>query len=150
MRNYKPKLQHKEMIKYLEGEYSFLAPEYEVEFVYNGETYKSVKDAFTKTSKSADDILTMGKILVARFDWKDCAEDRNKLLSLKDPYIIYGNKEHHNFWGACSCFNCFDQNQNVYGRLLMEVRNYLHHEDILARLAKTDAHIHRTYNPIYF
>lgn len=150
MRNYKPKLKHKGIIDHLDGEYSFLAPEYKTKFIYNGETYTSVRSAFFKLSKSPDDILTMGKILVARFDWKECSEDRNKLLSLKDMYIIYGNKDHHNFWGQCNCFNCIDQNQNVYGRLLMEVRNYLHYEDNIARLGKTDAHIHRNYKPVYF
>lgn len=145
---YQPLFKYNKKITSFDGEYAYLSPDYPTEFTYKGETYHSIREAYNAAATSDKDIRTMGEIILRRFDWAANIEDRKKLASLEQAYITWNNKEHNNFWGNCCCFDCIDQNQNVYGRLLMEVRNWIISQDKLAR--RKGNSVLKKYEVLYF
>ena len=55
-------------------------------------------------------------------EWKYVQET---LLATENSQIIEFNKHHDNFWGDCTCINCYKIGQNWLGETLMLVRRRL-------------------------
>lgn len=105
-----------------------LEPYYTHKFQYFGSKWNSVREAYENLEETDFDtskkLNLMGKILYACFSQNpDAAEE---LISTKDMWIEKKVTTHDNFWHNCKCPNCFFENgDNYYGRLLMEVRERL-------------------------
>lgn len=50
-------------------------------------------------------------------------ELRKKLVATGEEELVYGNTEHDNFWGKCTCSECVDLvGENKLGKILMDFR----------------------------
>ena len=65
---YQPLFKYNKKITSFDGEYAYLSPDYPTEFTYKGETYHSIREAYTAAATSDKDIRTMGEIILRRFD----------------------------------------------------------------------------------
>ena len=70
-------------------------------------------------------VANMKKVLLARYSESKNGENRAKagLLSTKGLEIIQLNRTHENVWGACCCKECEGKGQNIYGKMLMDIRD---------------------------
>ena len=75
-------------------------------------------------------VANMRKVLLARY--AEPKEDsfrgnpaRDGLLSTKGLEIVQANHNHENVWGSCCCKDCDGKGQNLYGKMLMEIRDML-------------------------
>ena len=59
---------------------------------------------------------------VLRIRYAD-GKQRERLLSTKGLGIVQSNHHHENKWGACRCASCEGKGENIYGRLLMKIRD---------------------------
>ena len=109
-------------------EYEIFDENYNCEFIYFGDKWNSVleaykakvEDNFTKSQK----LKLMGNILYSFYLQNDKAAAI--LLSTKEMWLEKKVKNHDNFWHSCNCADCFfDSGNNYYGKLLMEIRDYL-------------------------
>lgn len=68
----------------------------------------------------------MRSLLIQKFSNPELAQ---KLLSTGTENLVELNEWHDNFWGSCTCPKCGNKGQNQLGKLLMEIRSKLLHED---------------------
>ena len=109
-------------------EYECLSPTFHSQFNFFGEPRQSIMEAYEclekDTMSTSDKIHLMGDIMFAFFKQKPLVV--NKLCSTEGYWIEPSVKDHDNFWFSCGCVECFDKEKpNYYGRLLMEIRDYL-------------------------
>lgn len=110
-----------------------LEPLYTHKFNYFGSQWNSVQEAYDSleeiTMNDHRKINLMGQILYACF--KQNNDAAAELISTKNMWIEKKVSSHDNFWHNCKCAECFFENgNNYYGRLLMEVRDRLIWENL--------------------
>lgn len=141
------------MIDSFDKEYDFLNNDYLCSFQDNlGREFSSVthyveahhtigEENFEKVRQtSLADLPKLMTKLPLRSDWnyvrygivKDGVRKKfiqnpdlmNKLLQTKTEILIYGNKEHDNYWGQCTCLKCGGHfiGKNKLGGILMDLR----------------------------
>lgn len=55
-------------------------------------------------------------------DWPDIAD---KLVNTERKVIVEKNRHHDNFWGDCTCINCYQIGNNALGEIYMLIRRRL-------------------------
>lgn len=110
--------------------HEYLNPTFHSEFIYMGEHWSCIGEAYDCLEKDnpelsdSQKIHAMGSILYYFFKQKPILAD--KLISTEDFWIEPQVTNHDNFWFKCKCPNCFfEEATNYYGRLLMEIRDRL-------------------------
>jgi len=73
-------------------------------------------------------VANMRKVLLARYaEPKEGSYGgnpaRDGLLSTKGLEIVALNHNHENAWGSCCCKDCEGKGRNLYGKMLMEIRD---------------------------
>jgi len=138
------------MIKFFNGENSFLSNFYPCLIEYQGISYQSVEHFYVAMKitdldirleiskvKTAGDVKKMSRSLKLRSDWEDVKiqtmrfaldqkfsypELKDKLLATSGD-IIEGNWWHDNTWGICYCESCPGIGKNILGKMLMDIRD---------------------------
>lgn len=65
---------------------------------------------------------------LVRRKFTDHPELAAKLIATGNQELVEDNWWHDNFWGNCTCINCFHSGQNWLGETLMQVRRELHEQ----------------------
>jgi hypothetical protein len=119
-------LKFKENITSFTDEYAFLDWEYPCEFMYQGSKWYSVFECYHALAANSpkmtkkEKLELMGGILVRRFT----DQDHKELLSTRNKWLCHTDNRHSPFWHNCNCFECMFDNENNYGLLLMEIRDW--------------------------
>ena len=145
------------MIKYFEGEYTFLSNFTYCPIEYDGIRYPT-NEHFFQAMKSLDReerkriaacetpgrAKRMGRQVELRGDWEEIKTDimmlalrlkfsdpifKAKLLETGNEELVEGNNWHDRTWGVCICDECGGQGQNLLGQLLMELREEIRNEN---------------------
>lgn len=112
--------------------YGTMRPEYEQIFS-DLSTPSEVQSVAVNLGICKDDeqaLANMRKVLLARYAEPNAEmyggnKARDGLLSTKGLEIVQLNRSHENFWGSCCCKDCEGKGQNLYGKMLMEIRDML-------------------------
>ena len=110
--------------------YGTMRPEYEQIFS-DLSTPSEVQSVAMNLGICRDDeqaLANMRKVLLARYaepsdEMYGGNKARDRLLSTKGLEIVQLNHSHENFWGSCCCKDCEGKGQNLYGKMLMEIRD---------------------------
>lgn len=144
------------MINSFTGEYRFLSNFYPAQVMFMGVKFPTVEHACVAAKEPTQKhILKIAKISVdkpgyvkkigrsckIRSDWNDVKIEimtdlilqkfsipdlKDKLLKTDSHELIEGNFWHDNFWGACYCTKCKNQEKlNNLGKILMNTRDVL-------------------------
>ena len=143
------------MIKFFADEYYFLSNYYDpCRVTYHGITYWNSEAAYQaqkcknpderiRFAKLAPDVAkALGKSVEIREDWDDIRDEvmhdvvlakftqhpelAKKLIATRRQYLVEGNDWHDNHFGDCHCYRCRRiKGENVLGKILMDVREYL-------------------------
>lgn len=139
------------------GELAFLSPFFKCYINYEGFVYPCLESAFhaakthdrdwrekIRVTTNPKEIKKLGRECPMRRDWENIKvnvmlelliykfkynpELGEKLKKVDDSLLIEYNEWHDNFWGSCTCNNCFmngEDGKNILGRLLQIVKRII-------------------------